>query len=196
MTFKYLCRFIKSHPISLASILGPVLAFSCVGLAVALASRFGFNPGQATAIISENKAPKTLELVGTVALALLLLRSIGRGPSGIPSDAAGKWLITGLPSVVVSIAATFFGVTLGSTIGFIGSDSATSQLPNDLFYGAALLVFSYGMALVLTIDKSTAPAYSTRWFRYGYQIFCALLLIFLIGRSWVLLLRVSSGDAP
>lgn len=196
MTFKYLCRFIKAHPISLTSVLGTVLAFSCVGLLVALASRFGFNADQATAIISENKAPKTLELVGTVALALLLLRSIAKGPSGIPSGPVGQWLITGLPSVVVSIAATFFGVTLGSAIGFLCMDLATSQLLNDFLYGAVLLVFSYGMALVLTIDKNTAPAYSTRWFKYGYKTICTFLLIFLVGRSWVLLLLVSSGDAP
>lgn len=196
MTFKHLYHFIKDHPISLGSVLGTVLAFSCVGLAVALASRVGFNADQAAAIISENKAPKTLELVGTITLALLLLRSIAKGPSGIPNGVVGRWLITGLPSVVVSIAAAFFGVTLGSTIGFICWDIAASQLLPELKNGAVLLVFSYCMALVLTADKTTAPAYAGRGFKYGYQLISFLLLLALLGRSWVLLLFLSRGNAP
>ena len=196
----HLKNYVKSHPITIGSTLGTIAIFAAVGLIVSLVSRLGFNADQANAIIAENKAPKTLELVGTLSLAILLSRSIFHGPSGVPNSAARKWLIVGLPSTVVSIAAGFTGVTLGSFLGFLSCDAnftnhATSQGWVDLTYAVTMLVFSYCLALVLTIDKNTAPVYADRWFQLGYRVICFILMVILLGRSGLTLLLLSRGSA-
>lgn len=197
MTFKYLDDFRKKHPISLGSVVGPVLAFAVLGLLMALAYRVGFGGGQAAAIIEENKAPRTLEFVGTISFAILLLRAAIKGPAGIPTGGLGQWFVSGLPALVVSIAASFFGITLGSSLGLLCWEEGMASCSllsafSGLGKSAIILGFAYLLALALTIDRSSAPKYSSESFILGYRVICALLVVMLACRSFVVFMIIGS----
>lgn len=194
MTLVYLHKFFRTHPISHAA---PVAAFLFFVLFAALLTWLAINGlyvQQAIDLINENRAPKTFELLCTIALIVLSLRVAIRGPIRDLSTPFIRVFGVYIPNAALGIGAVYVGIAWGVAIAATASGQVLPPPLTyaDLFLTSLKLLIGLGLFYVffilITVNEHVAPGYQAPSFPSNFRTLAGVFCLFLVGRSALLLL--------
>ncbi|CAD7374558.1 hypothetical protein [Xanthomonas arboricola] len=194
MTLTHLRKYFREHPISFKVMRNTCLFFIVFAIPISLMAFHNLYAQQAVEIINENRAPKTFELLCSIALIYLSFRVAARGP--IQSLQAPDIKLFGVyfPNVALGIGAAYVGITWGVAIA---ASISAQVLPSPLTYSAlffkcsvllAGLLLIYSFFVLVTVNERVAPGYRTPSFPSKMRKLAGAFCFFLVGRSLLVLL--------
>lgn len=196
MTLTHLRKFLREHPVSFRAMRNTGLFFMALAIPLSWMAFHNLYAQQAVDLINENRAPKTFELLCSVALICLSFRVAARGP--IKSLQSGYVRLFGVyfPNLALSVGAAYVGIAWGVAIA---AATSAQVLPSPFTYSALFLKCSvllagllliYGLFVLITVNEQVAPGYKALGFSPTMRILAGFFCFFLAGRSLLLLMLI------
>lgn len=194
MTLSHLKTFFRTHPVSFTAIRNFFLFFLVLAFLLSLMAIYDLYARQAVEIINENRAPKTFELLCSVALIYLSFRVAARGPIKNLQVRDVRLFGVYFPNIALSIGAAYVGIAYGVAIA---AATSAQVLPIPLTYSllfwkcAALLaglLLIYAFFVLITVNETVAPGYQAVSFPPTMRKLAGAFCFLLVGRSVLLLL--------
>lgn len=200
LNFTYLAKFFKEHPVSFTSMRNAFAFFAAIAFPLGLMVFHNFYAQLAIDIINENRAPKTFQIICSIALIFLSAHVAANGPIQNLNGRMVRVLGVYFPNAALGIGAAYVGVAWGVALAAFASDLS---LPPPYTFGSLvkeclLLLFGilalYAFFVLVTVNASVAPGYQRPSFRPTMRVLAALFCFVMFGRT-VLLLVISLGIA-
>ncbi len=194
ISFKYIKKHIAEHPISYRYVvLYPFLGAAFLASLFSLMILNNFYPNFAKAVISENLAPLTFEILCYIGLSYLTIRVVRKGLIEDLKNEEKKMLCFHVPSTAIGIKATYSGIVLGAVFAVIISfDTLPAPLSYSTLFSLCFQNFLltsaiYLFFILITVTPTTAPNYKKKNFLSVLKALCLLLAIAATGRFLLLL---------
>ncbi|GFN28165.1 hypothetical protein [Achromobacter denitrificans] len=194
MTFTHLFTLFREHPISFNVMRNIGLFFMVLAVPLSLMAFHDIYAQQAVDLINENRAPKTFELLCSIALIYLSFKVAASGPIKNLCSRDMKLFGVYFPNLALGIGASYVGIAWGVTIAAVVS---AQDLPPPLTYSIlflkcsgllAGLLITYAFFVLITASEQTAPGYQAPRVSSTIRKLAGLFCFFLVGRSVLFLL--------
>ena len=113
MTLTHLRTFFREHPVSFRVMRNTFLFFLVLAIPLSLMAFHNLYAQQAVEIINENRAPKTFELLCSIALIYLSFRVAASGPIQSLRGRDVKLFGVCFPNLALGIGAAYVGIAWG-----------------------------------------------------------------------------------